>query len=351
MFTFQDCHTINANREIVSWVSETLDLLYPDWTPPQSAKSVTPSEVSSHEEKVIGGEANDGTQQNIKDDEKKNEHDEEFDEEFDEDEDDEDDSDDETENNGISLFSSSVTKSTKRRKLSHSLNESQQLSTPLEQQSSSSQMPENKDELKKKHNKRAFDVSSRVLQLDVGLRGVGFAQVLDPQVDIGRVHEHMLRTQLMEQKIVKSRYVIRLLPIYSSCFSSIETLTKLASTFVPEFFNLMPPGTSLSTIIERRTKNDAMDRDLIMKACASSLPTTNDLKIEYKNPDVCIIVQLVGRATYLGFCRNYMELKKCNVQALAEAAMTENAQANKSEKVAAQLEIEKQFAQTQNNAE
>lgn len=329
LYTFNDCHTTNANREVISWVSETVDLLYPTYLPlslsPQTTvnciekcqsvqqpilSSAAPELVSAitEAEVIVEAESSNIDETN--------------------DTDSTDDSD--TDTSGISIFSLPI------KRLKRSVGVARESSTNV----SNSTAPSTAEavvggsniEGEKIYAEEASLLDSRVLQLDLVLRGIGFVQVTDPQVDIGRVHEHMLRTQLMEEKTVKSRYVNRLLPIYTSCFSSIEALEKTAAVEIAQYFTKVPLGTSFCTIIERRTKNDTMDRDEIMKTCAEALPSDRQLKVEYKMPDVSIIVQVVGRATFLGFCPKYMELKKCNVQALAEAAMLEKAKDNEKAK-------------------
>jgi tRNA(Ser,Leu) C12 N-acetylase TAN1 len=133
---------------------------------------------------------------------------------------------------------------------------------------------------------------SRVLSLELGIRGVGFIHITTEGVDPTAVCMHMLETQLKEQKKVHSRSVMRMLPISSSCFASIESMTTLCSELLPKLLASIPSGSSVGVHIDRRTKNENMSREEIQRTVFAAVPSEYGLKVDHRNPDYTIVVQV-----------------------------------------------------------
>ncbi len=81
-----------------------------------------------------------------------------------------------------------------------------------------------------------------------------------------------------------------------------------------------------SVMLDRRTKNENMQRDDVILAVRKHAPSRDlGLVVDYKAPDVSFIVQVIGRATFLGFARGYEKLNKFNLQSLCERVLVERA--------------------------
>lgn len=86
----------------------------------------------------------------------------------------------------------------------------------------------------------------RLLELSLGFRGVTFLEIIDPEVDVNVLYDFMVLKQLIEEKRTQSRYTTRLFPISTSCFSSLESLDKIAAKYVPQAFENAKSGQTVS---------------------------------------------------------------------------------------------------------
>jgi len=169
-----------------------------------------------------------------------------------------------------------------------------------------------------------------------GFRGLFHVALLDDSIPCVEMVEGML-DEARQTKQFRTRYTVHLHPYDQTCYSNMESLFKMASQLLPPKFaqiqqqarsSSQTPSTPTHTkpikyCIElvRRGQHEKMDRDAIIKHIASLVPRGQQevgFKVDLKNPDMVILVEIVHRLSGIAVYTRYRELCKLNVRQIQE---------------------------------
>ncbi|CAO2142065.1 unnamed protein product [Urochloa humidicola] len=151
--------------------------------------------------------------------------------------------------------------------------------------------------------------------LESGCNGCIFIQMHKRAGDPGTVEivQNMMSSAASTRKHM-SRFILRVLPVEVACYASEEEITKAMSPLVEKYFpNECPSGHKFAVLYEARS-NTGIDRMKIINAVAKTVPQPH--KVDLKNPDKTIIVQIAKTICMIGVVERYKELSKFNLRQL-----------------------------------
>lgn len=121
---------------------------------------------------------------------------------------------------------------------------------------------------------------------------------------------------LAETKIKRTKVTLRLLPIQSVCKSKMEDIIDAAGLLFDQYFLKEPVTFSIN--YNKRFNND-IKRDEVIKELADIVSMKNPLhKVNLKEPQLSIIVEVIKGCCLLSVIPDYLKLKKYNVNELWE---------------------------------
>ncbi|KAF8694620.1 hypothetical protein HU200_038149 [Digitaria exilis] len=162
------------------------------------------------------------------------------------------------------------------------------------------------------------DLKRLFASLDSGCNGCIFIQMHKRAGDPGPVEivQNMMSSAASTRKHM-SRFILRVLPVEVSCYASEEEITKAMSPLVEKYFpKECPSGHKFAVLYEARS-NTGIDRMKIINAVAKSVPQPH--KVDLKNPDKTIIVQIAKTICMIGIVEKYKELAKFNLRQLTSS--------------------------------
>ncbi|KAM0954076.1 putative THUMP domain-containing protein [Dioscorea sansibarensis] len=175
------------------------------------------------------------------------------------------------------------------------------------------------DELKElgDRNKRHF------ASLDSGCNGVIFIQMhkKDGVPGPSSFVQHMMTSVASTRKHM-SRFILRILPAEVACYASEEEITKAIKPLIEHHFPTEPPNPLKFAVLYEARSNTGIERMPIINAVAKSVPQPH--KVDLKNPDKTIIVQIVKTICLVGMVEKYKELSKYNLRQLTSPQGSEN---------------------------
>ncbi|KAH7677165.1 tRNA acetyltransferase TAN1 protein [Dioscorea alata] len=175
------------------------------------------------------------------------------------------------------------------------------------------------DELKElgDRNKRHF------ASLDSGCNGVIFIQMhkKDGAPGPSSIVQRMMTSAASTRKHM-SRFILRILPAEVACYASEEEITKAIKPLVEHHFPAEPPNPLKFAVLYEARSNTGIERMPIINAVAKSVPQPH--KVDLKNPDKTIIVQIVKTICLVGVVEKYKELSKYNLRQLTSPQGSEN---------------------------
>lgn len=119
-----------------------------------------------------------------------------------------------------------------------------------------------------------------------------------------------------EQKAQKTRYLLRLVPIEATCKAYLEDIKTTAAALIEKHFKDSPK--TFSVIFNHRN-NNSVPKDDVIKALADLVAAQrSDHKVDLKNAETSIVVEVVRGIALLGVVPNFLKYKKYNLQTLAE---------------------------------
>ncbi|PAN51438.1 hypothetical protein PAHAL_9G594500 [Panicum hallii] len=154
--------------------------------------------------------------------------------------------------------------------------------------------------------------------LDSGCNGCIFIQMHKRAGDPGPVEivQNMM-SSAASTHIHMSRFILRVLPAEVACYASEEEITKAISPLVEKYFPKECPSVHKFAVLYEARSNTGIDRMKIINAVAKSVPQPH--KVDLKNPDKTIIVQIAKTICMIGVVERYKELSKFNLRQLTSS--------------------------------
>ncbi|KAI9075977.1 hypothetical protein K1719_042049 [Acacia pycnantha] len=160
-------------------------------------------------------------------------------------------------------------------------------------------------------NKRCF------VKLDSGCNGVVFVQMRKKDGSPGPgpkdIVQHMVTSAALTRKHM-SRFILRILPIELACYASEEEISKAIKPLVERYFPVETQNPQKFAVLYEARANSGIERMKIIDAVAKSVPGPH--KVDLKNPDKTIVVEIVKTVCLIGVIEKYKELFKYNIRQL-----------------------------------
>ncbi|OWF46499.1 THUMP domain-containing protein 1-like [Mizuhopecten yessoensis] len=127
---------------------------------------------------------------------------------------------------------------------------------------------------------------------------------------------HTIFTDLAKTRIQKSRYALRFLPIAGTCKAYEKDVKELAEKLlVKEFQTPFGVGLKYSVVFKsRNNSNKNLARTSAQTIIGQVIKTLNPLhSVNFDNPDVVVIVEVIGNVCCLGTARDFIKFRKYNL--------------------------------------
>ena len=126
---------------------------------------------------------------------------------------------------------------------------------------------------------------------------------------------------IQETKQQKTRFLMRFIPIEATCKAHADNFETSAKKLLTKHFENISEVKTYSVVFKARCNND-FTKDLAIKICGDvikELDKESKAKVEYKNPDLVIMVEVMKGNICLGILPKYFNYKKYNLIELANA--------------------------------
>jgi len=129
---------------------------------------------------------------------------------------------------------------------------------------------------------------------------------------------HDIIREISETKIQKARFILRMIPVIGTCKAYEENIEKHAEKVLA---NVFKEGTEMTySILFKTRNNNKVSRDDTIKTLGGVIKRLpGKTSVDLKNPDVCVVVEIIRTVCCLGIARNYFGKKKYNLVELARA--------------------------------
>ena len=126
---------------------------------------------------------------------------------------------------------------------------------------------------------------------------------------------------IRDNKQQKTRFLLRFVPIEATCKALKENFETTLKKLLTKHFENISETKTYSVVFKARCNND-FTKDTAIKICGDvikELDKESHAKVEYKNPDLVIMVEIMKGNCCLGILPNYFNYKKYNLIELANA--------------------------------
>ncbi|XP_057450099.1 uncharacterized protein LOC130741267 [Lotus japonicus] len=155
----------------------------------------------------------------------------------------------------------------------------------------------------------------RFVKLESGCNGVVFIQMRKKDGDKSpKDIVHRIVTSAASTRKHMSRFILRMLPIEVSCYASKEEISRAIKPLVEQNFPVPTQKPLKFAVMYEARANTGIDRMEIIDAVAKSVPGPH--KVDLKNPDKTIVVEIARTVCLIGIIEKYKELSKYNLREL-----------------------------------
>ena len=115
----------------------------------------------------------------------------------------------------------------------------------------------------------------------------------------------------LANKIRKTRYCHRMIPLDASCYANMTDLKKTFELFISEYFSASQPSKTYCLLIESRF-NSSLSKDEIIRELPAMIPSIHQVK--FYNPDLTVVIQIFKNICAISILKDYARFKKYNIQ-------------------------------------
>eukprot|EP01006_Ploeotia_vitrea_P003687 TRINITY_DN113053_c0_g1_i1.p1 TRINITY_DN113053_c0_g1~~TRINITY_DN113053_c0_g1_i1.p1 ORF type:complete len:377 (-),score=159.38 TRINITY_DN113053_c0_g1_i1:16-1146(-) len=152
-----------------------------------------------------------------------------------------------------------------------------------------------------KSKSNVITVSSRfaeVKERTINDKALTLIESRDPKVDLARVVQHAVRS-VYEHGALNSRHTIRVVPCACVTVSKMPIIEKAAREYLARAFADQDPTHRFAFKVEvkKRAKHEGLRSIDLAKALTLCIPKQLQWRIDYKQPEIVLSVQVIGRFT------------------------------------------------------
>lgn len=132
-----------------------------------------------------------------------------------------------------------------------------------------------------------------------------------------------------ETKELKTRFLLRLVPIESTCKAALSDIKETVTTIVHKHFSGEPKTFS---VIYNHRNNSSLNRDEIIKEVAAIVSSKNEKHVvNLKNPDLAVILEVIRNVCLMSVVQDYFKYRKYNLHQLCDKNEPETQNIQKAE--------------------
>ncbi|KAB5523794.1 hypothetical protein PHYPO_G00156510 [Pangasianodon hypophthalmus] len=159
----------------------------------------------------------------------------------------------------------------------------------------------------------------RFTALESGANNVLFIRTHN--IDPGEL-VHSVLQDLYSTRRLKSRVILRMLPVCGSCRAFPEDMLKFLHSFLQPWF--LSPNHASYQICFKSRNNSHSKRDDIIKSIAGLVNRLNPKnKVDLTNPELSIIIEVIKSVCCVSVIRDYKRFRKYNLQEVAKGPATQ----------------------------
>lgn len=126
-----------------------------------------------------------------------------------------------------------------------------------------------------------------------------------------------LMESIIESKQQKGRYLLRLVPIETTCKANMDEINKAMSILIDKHFSGDPKTFAINF---NHRNNNQINRDDVIKEIAKAISAKNSQhKVDLKNAELTVIVEIIRGICLLSVIPFYVKYKKYNLLQLFES--------------------------------
>ncbi|KAL0370327.1 UNVERIFIED_CONTAM: THUMP domain-containing protein 1 [Sesamum angustifolium] len=220
------------------------------------------------------------------------------------------------------------TEKNKEKPENHNNKEAEAVEPPVKKQCVEADAPDSGNLPKKVEDKKSVDKlieaelaelgdrsKRRFSKLDSGCNGVVFIQMRKRDGDPSPkdIVQHMM-TSLASTKKHVSRFLLRMLPVEVTCYTSDDEIKKAIKPVIDKYFPVESEVPRKFAVLYDARANTGIDRTKVIDTVAKSVPSLH--KVDLANPDINIVVQIAKTVCLIGVVEKYKELAKYNIRQL-----------------------------------
>lgn len=142
--------------------------------------------------------------------------------------------------------------------------------------------------------------------------------------------DHVVK-DLSETKMVKTRFLIRMIPVEVTCKAYIDEVKKAAGPLLDKYFKGEP--TTFCLVFNRRHNNN-LERDIVIKELADMVSSINeDHKVNLTSATLTIVVEVMKNICAISVIRDYFKYCKYNLFTICGVELPTNDKNEKSDPV------------------
>ncbi|XP_053532309.1 THUMP domain-containing protein 1 [Ictalurus punctatus] len=178
----------------------------------------------------------------------------------------------------------------------------------------------------------------RFTALESGANNVLFIRT--HSIDPGQL-VHSILQDLYSTRRLKSRVILRMLPVCGSCRAFPEDMLKFLSSFLQPWF--LSPNHASYQICFKSRNNSHSKRDDVIKSIAGLVNRLNPKnKVDLTNPELSVIIEVIKSVCCVSVIRDYKRFRKYNLQEVAKGPATQESSKQEVAKDPATQESSKQ---------
>ena len=128
---------------------------------------------------------------------------------------------------------------------------------------------------------------------------------------------------LIETKVQKARYAIRMLPVAETCKAVMKNIEETAEKlFKPHFATEFGVGVKYTSVCKIRN-NNSVSRTAILPSLGKIIREMNPLHMLcHDEPDLVVLIEVIRNICCLSVIKNFFRFKKCNLHEVAKSSET-----------------------------
>ncbi|XP_070580428.1 THUMP domain-containing protein 1-like [Ptychodera flava] len=125
-------------------------------------------------------------------------------------------------------------------------------------------------------------------------------------------------SDVADKKMNVARHIHRLIPVGGTCKAYAEDINELAEKLLPPYFHAEGvPGKSFCVSFRARN-NTHLHRDDVLPDIVKIVKSQNYHWVDLNSPELTIVVEIVQKICCMSVVKDFYELRKYNLQAVAE---------------------------------